>query len=120
MKGFAGVGKTCLVRRYCFQTYSEIYECTIGLDFQSKIVKLDGGKAIRLQIWDTAGTEIFQTLTASYYRNSAGAIVVFDVTSQESFDTLDLHLNHLYLLYYKLLYLLLIFQDPLYSVFLCK
>ena len=86
--GPAFSGKTCLVKRYIFKKFSEDYQVTVGLDFQSKTIKMNG-KVFKMQIWDTAGTEIFQSLTTSYYRNSAGAIVVFDVGNKESFESLD-------------------------------
>ena len=52
------------------------------------------GKTINLQIWDTAGTEMFQSLTASYYRKSAGAIVVFDVTDENSFESTEIWIKN--------------------------
>ena len=78
MIGPAFSGKTSLMKRYIFKKFSEDYQVTVGLDFQCKTIKMNG-KAFNMQIWDTAGTEMFQSLSASYYRNSTGAIVVFDV-----------------------------------------
>ena len=86
--GPAFSGKTSLVRRYVFENFIEDYEVTVGLDFQVKVIQKNG-KTIKLYIWDTAGTEMYQSLTASYYRNSVGAIVVFDVTDEKSFKSLD-------------------------------
>ena len=55
-----------------------------GIDFKIRTIELDG-KKIKLQIWDTAGQERFRTITSTYYRGTHGVIVVYDVTSGESF-----------------------------------
>ena len=47
------------------------------------------GKKVKLQIWDTAGQERFQTITTSYYHNSDGIAVVYDVTDRDSFDAVN-------------------------------
>lgn len=60
---------------------------TIGVEFGSRIVNV-GGKSVKLQIWDTAGQERFRSVTRSYYRGAAGALLVYDTTSRESFNAL--------------------------------
>ena len=62
-------------------------DLTIGVDFGSRIVELGGEKKerIKLQIWDTAGQESFRSIARSYYRDAAGALLVFDVTRRETF-----------------------------------
>lgn len=65
---------------------------TIGVEFSSKIVKIGSGsrrKRIKLQLWDTAGTERFRSVSRSYYRGAAGAILVYDVSSYTSFSALS-------------------------------
>jgi len=52
---------------------------TIGVEFGSKVLRV-AGKAVKLQIWDTAGQERFRSVTRSYYRGAAGALLVYDVT----------------------------------------
>ena len=47
-----------------------------------------GGKTVKLQIWDTAGQERFRSVTRSYYRGAAGALLVYDITSRETFNCL--------------------------------
>nr|XP_027779219.1 ras-related protein Rab-35 isoform X3 [Marmota flaviventris] len=60
------------------------YITTIGVDFKIRTVEINGEK-VKLQIWDTAGQERFRTITSTYYRGTHGVIVVYDVTSAESF-----------------------------------
>ncbi|GAA5881442.1 hypothetical protein JCM3774_005084, partial [Rhodotorula dairenensis] len=62
----------------------------IGVEFGSRIVEIqegeDRGKRIKLQIWDTAGQESFRAITRSYYRGAGGALLVFSLTSHQSFS----------------------------------
>lgn len=85
--GNAGVGKTCLVRRFTQGVFPPGQGATIGVDFMIKTVEVDGLK-IKLQIWDTAGQERFRSITQSYYRSAHALILVYDVSSQPSFDCL--------------------------------
>ena len=69
---------------------------TIGVEFSSKIVKIGSGvgrKRMKLQLWDTAGTERFRSVSRSYYRGAAGAILIYDITSVPSFNALPTFLS---------------------------
>lgn len=59
-----------------------------------KSIELDGEKIV-LQIWDTAGQERFKTITRQYYRGAMGVILVFDVTSKESFEHIEYWLSNI-------------------------
>ena len=83
--GDTGVGKSCLLLRFADDAFTESYISTIGVDFRFRTVKVDG-KTVKLQIWDTAGQERFRTITSAYYRGADGIIMVYDVTSAESFE----------------------------------
>mmetsp|Transcript_30929 Transcript_30929/g.45855 ORF Transcript_30929/g.45855 Transcript_30929/m.45855 type:complete len:215 (-) Transcript_30929:103-747(-) len=83
--GDSGVGKSCLLLRFADDAFTESYISTIGVDFRFRTVKIDK-KTVKLQIWDTAGQERFRTITSAYYRGADGILMVYDVTSQESFD----------------------------------
>ncbi|XP_072040898.1 ras-related protein Rab-30-like [Amphiura filiformis] len=85
--GNAGVGKTCLVRRFTQGLFPPGQGATIGVDFMIKTVEVGGEKA-KLQIWDTAGQERFRSITQSYYHSADALVLVFDVTSKESFNSL--------------------------------
>uniref|UniRef100_UPI00358FB5A8 ras-related protein Rab-35-like isoform X2 n=1 Tax=Myxine glutinosa TaxID=7769 RepID=UPI00358FB5A8 len=82
--GDSGVGKSSLLLRFADNTFSGSYITTIGVDFKIRTVEMDGER-VKLQIWDTAGQERFRTITSTYYRGTHGVIVVYDVTSAESF-----------------------------------
>lgn len=60
------------------------YQATIGIDFLSKTMYLED-RTVRLQLWDTAGQERFRSLIPSYIRDSSVAVIVYDVTSRQSF-----------------------------------
>jgi len=85
MIGDSGVGKSSILLRFTDDDFEEDRPCTIGVDFKTKMMDLDG-KRINLTIWDTAGQEKFRSLTSSYYRGTQGIILVYDVTIRASFD----------------------------------
>ena len=63
------------------------HEVTVGVEFGTLLVKLEQ-QVFKLQIWDTAGQEIYRTITKSYYRNTNCVILVYDITNKESFYNL--------------------------------
>lgn len=79
-----GVGKSSLLLRFADNTFNGSYITTIGVDFKIQTVEVDGER-VKLQIWDTAGQERFRTITSTYYRGTHGVIVVYDVTSGDTF-----------------------------------
>eukprot|EP00747_Dinoflagellata_sp_TGD_P178492 gnl/TRDRNA2_/TRDRNA2_27442_c0_seq1.p1 gnl/TRDRNA2_/TRDRNA2_27442_c0~~gnl/TRDRNA2_/TRDRNA2_27442_c0_seq1.p1 ORF type:complete len:219 (-),score=43.45 gnl/TRDRNA2_/TRDRNA2_27442_c0_seq1:294-950(-) len=82
--GDESTGKTSLITRYMHDTFADKVQATIGMDFQSKTVYVDG-RTLRLQLWDTAGQERFRSLIPSYIRDAGAAIVVYDITKRKSF-----------------------------------
>ncbi|XP_054025296.1 ras-related protein Rab-41 isoform X5 [Dryobates pubescens] len=78
--GEQSVGKTSLITRFMYDSFDNTYQATIGIDFLSKTMYLED-RTIRLQLWDTAGQERFRSLIPSYIRDSAVAVIVFDITS---------------------------------------
>jgi Ras-related protein Rab-2A len=93
--GDSGIGKTCLIDRYCNSVFNPLHEITVGVEFGSKIVKLNNGTTIKAQFWDTAGQETFRSITKSYYRNSAGIVLCYDITCRETFDHLERWLSEI-------------------------
>ncbi|XP_054880023.1 ras-related protein rab7 isoform X2 [Poeciliopsis prolifica] len=87
--GNSGVGKSSVMNRYVDNRFTNMYRATIGTDFFSKAVRINGN-TVTLQIWDTAGTERFQSLGTPLYRGSHCCMLVFDVTSSTSFSALEM------------------------------
>ena len=93
MLGDASVGKTCIVQRYIYNQYS-IQQNTLSANFASKIlvVKPNGHQVktkVKMQIWDTAGSEQYRSINQLYYKKAAVVCLVYSTTDMESFDALD-------------------------------
>mmetsp|Transcript_52338 Transcript_52338/g.83338 ORF Transcript_52338/g.83338 Transcript_52338/m.83338 type:complete len:210 (-) Transcript_52338:92-721(-) len=90
--GDSGVGKTSLMNKFVNDKFSKQYKATIGADFLTKEILIDD-KLVTMQIWDTAGQERFQSLGVAFYRGADSCILVYDITDQKSFDSLDLWMD---------------------------
>jgi len=86
--GDTGVGKSCLLLQFTDKRFQPVHDLTIGVEFGARMIKLED-KMVKLQIWDTAGQESFRSITRSYYRGAAGALLVYDITRRDTF----LHLS---------------------------
>ncbi|KAF4611343.1 hypothetical protein G7Y89_g15669 [Cudoniella acicularis] len=94
--GPSGSGKSCLLHRFVKNEWRVLSSQTIGVEFASKIIKVGTGarrKRIKLQLWDTAGTERFRSVSRSYYRGAAGALLVYDISSHNTFTSLPSFMN---------------------------
>lgn len=87
--GDSGVGKTSLLEAFNYKKLSKNAKPTIGAEFSKKKIKLESGIEVNLQLWDTAGQERFQSLCTSFYRGSDCCLLVFDISSLESYSSLD-------------------------------
>ena len=92
--GNSGVGKSCLLVRFCDDSYESNSMSTIGVDFKTKLLSIDN-KNICLQVWDTAGQERYHSITSSYYKGAQGVLVVYDITNRDSFDSVDEWVNEI-------------------------
>ncbi|XP_063048418.1 ras-related protein Rab-42a [Engraulis encrasicolus] len=84
--GDSTVGKSSLLKRFTDGIYSDVADPTVGVDFYARSVDIEPGVKIKLQLWDTAGQERFRSITTSYYRNSVGGLLVFDLTNRKTFE----------------------------------
>jgi len=85
--GDTGVGKSCLLLQFTDKRFQPVHDLTIGVEFGARMITIDN-RQIKLQIWDTAGQESFRSITRSYYRGAAGALLVYDITRRETFNHL--------------------------------
>lgn len=109
--GNASTGKTCILRRYTERKFFPNIQHTIGAEFGSRIINVDGTH-VKIQIWDTAGSnfciffsqysttlefnhripgivlgqERFRSMARSYYHDAVGTLLVYDITNRSSFD----------------------------------
>nr|CAI44497.1 rab_C43 [Paramecium tetraurelia] len=82
--GNSGVGKSSIVKRYCFEEFDEHNQSNLGADYVPKEMEYQNNK-IKLQIWDTAGQEKFRSLVPLFLRT---VIIVYDITQKSSFTQL--------------------------------
>lgn len=86
--GDSGIGKSCLMHRMCHNEFTEDHEVTVGVEFGSLLIKMKE-IAFKLQIWDTAGQESFQSITKIFYRGAHAVLLTYDLTSMDSFMNLQ-------------------------------
>jgi small GTP-binding protein len=90
--GSSGVGKTAILKRLVDDRYSTESQSTIGVEFDSTYVEVDG-QSIKLQIWDTAGQERFRSIAKAYFRNAVGVVLVFDICDAKTFEDVNMWLR---------------------------
>lgn len=92
--GDSGVGKSNLLSRFTRNEFCLESKSTIGVEFATRSIQVDG-KTIKAQIWDTAGQERYRAITSAYYRGAVGALLVYDITKQGTFENVDRWLKEL-------------------------
>ncbi|KAM3146598.1 hypothetical protein pb186bvf_001128 [Paramecium bursaria] len=90
--GDDAVGKTAIISQFVLNQTIQKYEPTIGIDFLSKSINIDGNN-VRLQLWETAGKEKFRALIPSYIKDSKAAIIIFDVTHIQTFQNIPIWMD---------------------------
>ena len=87
--GDSQVGKTSIITQLVRKTFDEEYIQTIAGDKSTKDIELSNGKTLNLEIWDTAGQEIYRNVNKIFMKNAKIVILVYDMTSEESFKGLN-------------------------------
>ena len=88
MVGDTSVGKSTLMKKFISGQFSDSLAPTLGIELYKKEITIDE-KQYLYRIWDTCGQERFRSLSKSYFRNSDGIMLLFDLNSQSSFDNLN-------------------------------
>ena len=86
--GDSGVGKSNILLQYIKGKFNEDFKATVGVEFGAKNIEING-RIYRIQIWDTAGQENFRSIARAYYKNSICACIVYDITSRNSFNSVQ-------------------------------
>ena len=90
--GDSGVGKTNLINRFASDKFDTNSKSTIGVEFVYKTLKINK-EIIKVEVWDTAGQERYRSITSSYYKGANGAIIVYDITDEDSFKNVESWMN---------------------------
>ena len=90
--GDSGVGKSNILLRYIYNSFSDEFKTTVGVEFGAKNIEINK-KVYRIQIWDTAGQENFRSIARAYYKNSVCACVVYDISSHSSFEDIQVWID---------------------------
>ena len=86
--GDSGVGKSNILLRYSKDKFDPNYKATLGIEFMNKKVNFKGTN-YTIQIWDTAGQENYKSITRGYYKSSACAFIVYDITNLKTFKNIN-------------------------------
>jgi len=96
--GDFGVGKTSLIRRFVDRQFSDQYLSTVGVKISRKLVEISAPNSsdkqdLQLLIWDIEGSTKFKAIAPTYLQGATGALLVSDVTRQETIEHLSEHIN---------------------------
>jgi Ras-related protein Rab-11A len=92
--GDTGVGKTNIIRRYISDVFSTDSKSTVGVEFFTKSFRVNND-IVKLEIWDTAGQERYKAITSAYYKGSRGALLVYDITREPTFENIERWINEI-------------------------
>ncbi len=94
MLGNSGVGKTSIIAQFSKNQFPETVQTSIYTDFVLKDISIEG-KKLQAQVWDTAGQERYRVVTRAYYRDTAGVLLVYDITDYQSFLDVEVWVKEL-------------------------
>lgn len=87
--GDTGVGKTSIIERYINDKYDENQKTTLVSSYTFKKIDIKKyNKSVSLDIWDTAGQEVYRSLSKNFYLNASIGILVYDISRKASFESI--------------------------------
>jgi len=92
--GDSGVGKTCIMQRYCQDTFTESTLTTVGAEYHSKTINVNN-KSVNLQVWDTAGQERYRAIAPSFIKKADVVLLTYAVDSRQSFEHVEIWLQQI-------------------------
>ena len=88
--GESGVGKTSVTSYFLYNSFNESQTPTDTATFAQKLIEIkEINKTIEFDIWDTAGQEVYRSLTKLFYNEAKAAILVYDITNKKSFQEIQ-------------------------------
>lgn len=85
--GDSGVGKSNILSRFTQDDFNQESKPTVGVELSERTIKIED-KIIKIHIWDTAGQEKFKSITSAYYKGAKGAMIVYDISKRDSFNSI--------------------------------
>ena len=89
------MGKTCLFSQFTKNQLPKSTGPTIGVEFETKNVIMKDGATVKAQLWDTSGSEKYQSITFAHFKRAFGCIIVYDITNRKTFDNVKFYLETL-------------------------
>lgn len=87
--GDSGVGKTSIISQFTTNRFDPLCPASLNSQFTSKILEFkEYNQALKFDIWDTVGQEQYRSLAKIFYKNASVIILIYDITSSASFDSI--------------------------------
>ncbi|XP_071963077.1 dnaJ homolog subfamily C member 27-like [Antedon mediterranea] len=87
-------GKSCIIKRYCEKRFVNKYLATIGIDYGVTKIRVKD-RDVKINIFDMAGHPIFYEVRNEFYKDTQGALLVYDITDRKSFEALEFWLTEM-------------------------
>lgn len=84
--GESGIGKSCLIKRFCQNEFDQNSQATVGSSFNSKTIHFKTNESLQMNVWDTAGQESYRSLNKIFYRDAKIVLLVYDITNLASYN----------------------------------